>query len=458
MLSLALSKDGFHVWTASTGQEGLQVLGASEPFDVCVTDVRMPGMDGLAFIEEACRLGPRAPTFIAMSAYGDEALAVEALRRGAFDYISKPFEPAELSLKLRLVVERKSLTRQTEERAPRPRGASRGAPERAPRSPPGLDEVISAAPVMQAVFRLVRKVADFPTTVLITGETGTGKERIAGAIHAEGRRKSAPFIAINCGAIPENLLESELFGYVKGAFTDAKEDRAGLFEAAHGGTLFLDEVAELGLNLQVKLLRALVEREIRRVGDSRTVPVDVRVVAATAKPMDDLVREGAFREDLYSRLNVVRVELPPLRERRQDIPVLAEHFVAQLGARLGLGAPSISPEAQSRLFTYDWPGNVRELENALERALVLSEGGGRITEADLDPRFDPDARVAGVGKNVDHLLEGDELSLKVVVPKVERILIRRALERTGGNRTKASILLGISHRALLYKLKEHDIK
>jgi two-component system response regulator AtoC len=459
MLSLALSKDGFHVWTAASGQEGLQVLGSSDPFDVCVTDVRMPGMDGLAFIEEGSRLGARAPTFIAMSAYGDEALAVEALRRGAFDYISKPFEPAELSLKLRLVVERKSLARDGEERAPRPRSVSRAAPpDRTGRAPPGLDEVVSAAPAMQAVFRLVRKVADFPTTVLITGETGTGKERIAGAIHAEGRRRGAPFVAINCGAIPENLLESELFGYVKGAFTDAKEDRPGLFEAAHGGTLFLDEVAELGLNLQVKLLRALVEKEIRRVGDNRTIGVDVRVIAATAKPMDALVAQGAFREDLYYRLNVVRVELPPLRDRREDIPVLARHFIGQLGARLGLGAPGINDEALARLHAYDWPGNVRELENALERALVLSEGGGRITEADLDHRFDPDPEVARVGRGVDPLLEGDELSLKVVIPKVERILIRRALERTGGNRTKASILLGISHRALLYKLKEYDIK
>ncbi|MCB9646873.1 MAG: sigma-54-dependent Fis family transcriptional regulator [Deltaproteobacteria bacterium] len=458
MLSLALSKDGFHVWTASSGQEGLQVLGTSEPFDVCVTDVRMPGMDGLAFIEEGCRLGPKAPTFIAMSAYGDEALAVEALRRGAFDYISKPFEPAELSLKLKLVVERKNLGREGEERPTRSRPSPRVAPERAGRPPPGLEEVVSAAPAMQSIFRLVRKVADFPTTVLITGETGTGKERIAGAIHSEGRRRGSPFVAINCGAIPENLLESELFGYVKGAFTDAKEDRPGLFESAHGGTLFLDEVAELGLNLQVKLLRALVEKEIRRVGDTRTIPVDVRVIAATAKPMDALVAQGAFREDLYYRLNVVRVELPPLRDRREDIPVLARHFVAQLGDRLGLARASINDEALERLYGYDWPGNVRELENALERALVLSEGDGRITEADLDHRFDPDAGAPRVGKGLDPLVEADELSLKVVIPKVERILIRRALERTGGNRTKASILLGISHRALLYKLKEHDIK
>ena len=462
MLSLALSKHGLHVWTAASGQEGLQLLQTSEPFDICVTDVRMPGMDGLAFIEEGCRLGDKAPTFIAMSAYGDEKLAVEALRRGAFDYISKPFEPDDLSLKLKLVVERKSLRQ-----APQQRSSSRSRPTSVARSgeapgqgrgPGGLEHVITAAPSMQAVFRMVRKVANFPTTVLITGETGTGKERIAGAIHAEGNRRRAPFVAVNCGAIPDNLLESELFGHVKGAFTDATQDHAGLFEVAHGGTLFLDEVAELPLALQVKLLRALVEKEIRRVGDNQSVLVDVRVIAATAKDMTQLVAQGQFREDLFYRLNVVRVELPALRERREDVPVLAQHFVRELASRLGMGAASITDEALTQLSAYDWPGNVRELENALERALVLSEGTGHVTEADLDDRFDPDTQVARVGNHLAPLLEGEELSLKVVMPKVERIMIRRALEQTGGNRTKASVLLGISHRALLYKLKEHDIK
>ncbi len=437
------------------------MLTNSGPFAVCVTDVRMPGMDGLAFIEEGCRLGDKAPTFIAMSAYGDDKLAVEALRRGAFDYISKPFEPDELSLKLKLVVERKSLGRASSSPdAGRTRSSSsvRAPEESGHKQPAGLGKIISAAPSMQSIFRMVTKVSNFPTTVLITGETGTDKELIAGAIHAEGKRRKSAFVAINCGAIPDNLLESELFGHVKGAFTDAGKDHVGLFEIADGGTLFLDEVAELPLNLQVKLLRALVEKEIRRVGDNRSIRVDVRVIAATARDMSTLVSEGAFREDLYYRLNVVRIGLPPLRERRQDIALLAEHFVKQLAARLGMGEASITPEALSQLSAYDWPGNVRELENALERALVLSDGDGRITEADLDERFDPDTQVARVGKNLGPLLEDEEFSLKVVMPKVERIMIRRALEETGGNRTKASKLLGISHRALLYKLKEHEIK
>ena len=447
MLSLSLSKDGFHVWTAGSGAEGLQTLRSGDAFDICITDVRMPGMDGLAFIEQARRLGDRAPTFIAMSAYGDEKLAVEALRRGAFDYISKPFAPEDLSLKLKLVVERRQLD-SAEQSAPVADRRTR------PKAPPGLSDIVSAAPAMQTIFGIVRKVARFPTTVLITGETGTGKERIAGAIHSEGARSSRPFVAINCGAIPETLLESELFGYVKGAFTDAQTDREGLFEVADGGTLFLDEIAELPLQLQVKLLRALVEKEIRRVGDSHPRPVDVRVVAATAKNMTELVKQGLFREDLFYRLNVVAIHLPPLRDRREDVPLLVNHFVDQVAKRLGIADPAVTPDALELLEKYDWPGNVRELENAIERALVLSDGDGRLTSADLDDRFRE--RIEAPAE-LSSLLEGDELSLKVIMPRVEQLMIRRALEHTGGNRTRAATLLGISHRALLYKLKEHGI-
>ena len=448
MLSLSLSKDGYHVWTAGSGREGLQTLRDGETFDICITDVRMPGMDGLAFIEEARRMGDRAPTFIAMSAYGDEKLAIEALRRGAFDYISKPFAPEDLSLKLRLVAERRQIDQQEGQRRPHQRRPGS-------RAPSGLSEIVSEAPAMRAIFDVVRKVARFPTTVLITGETGTGKERIAGAIHREGPRSARPFVAVNCGAIPEKLLESELFGHVKGAFTDAQTDREGLFEVADGGTLFLDEIAELPLQLQVKLLRALVEKEIRRVGDTRTRPVDVRVVAATAQQIDSLIKQGQFREDLFYRLNVVSIHLPPLRARREDIPLLVRHFVTQVGGRLGIRNPSVTEDAMALLEAYDWPGNVRELENAIERALVLSDGDGRLTSVDLDERFrdEPDAPPDGLTP----MISGDELSLKVVMPQVEQLMIRRALERTGGNRTRAATLLGISHRALLYKLKEHGI-
>jgi len=438
MLSLALSKDGFHVWTAGSGQEGLDALRKGDPFEICVTDIRMPGMDGLAFIADAQRLGARAPTFIAMSAYGDKQLAVEALRRGAFDYISKPFEPSELSIKLRLVVERDRLSSGPK----RPASTAAKGPQR-------LAEIITASPAMKAIARTIEKVASFPTTVLITGETGTGKERIAGALHSEGRRANRPFVAVNCGAIPEHLLESELFGHVKGAFTDATSDREGLFEVADGGTLFLDEIGELPPVLQVKLLRALVEGEIRRLGASAATPVDVRVVAATSRDLETAMREGRFREDLFHRLDVVSIHVPPLRERPEDVAPLVAHFVARFRARLGLDSIRVEPDAVAALERYAWPGNVRELENALERAFVLSESGGRVGAADLDERFTTPASAVAPPPG--------ELSLKIRMPAFERQLIVEALERTGGNRSRAAIVLGISHRALLYKLKDYGI-
>ncbi|MGF1511565.1 MAG: sigma-54-dependent transcriptional regulator [Myxococcota bacterium] len=447
MLSLTLSKAGFQVWTAGSGEEGLEALRKNDPFDLCLSDIRMPGMDGLAFVEQGLRLGRGRPTFIAMSAYGDEQVAVEALRRGAFDYVSKPFEGDDLLMKLRLVLEKRRLENE--------RPSSEDSYPRAPHGTTGLDDVISVADSMERVFRVVRKVASYPTTVLLTGETGTGKERVASAIHREGRRASEPFVPVNCAAIPDALLESELFGHAKGAFTDAVQDRPGLFEVADGGTLFLDEVAELPVTLQVKLLRALVEKEIRRVGDHRVIPVDVRVIAATSQDLEAMVRAGTFRQDLFYRLNVVSIHLPPLRHRQEDIPVLAQHFVERLGQRLGLAQPCIEPEAVRLLRAYDWPGNVRELENAIERALVLSESEGRITSADLDGRFSGRPEIA----TSDLTLPGgdDQLSLKVVLPKVERALIRKALAKTRGSRVQAAALLGISQRALLYKMKEYDI-
>ncbi len=461
MLSLALSKEGFIVWTASSGQEGLDTLKNRERFDICVTDIRMPGMDGLAFIEESQRLGARSPTFIAMSAYGDKQLALEALRRGAFDYISKPFEPSELSIKLRLVVERNRLGSAEERSASSP--GQPGGHARKP--PPTLDEIILASPAMQRIAETVRKVASFPTTVLITGETGTGKERIAGAIHAEGRRSQRPFVAVNCGAIPANLIESELFGHVKGAFTDASTDRKGLFEAASGGTLFLDEIAELPIEVQVKLLRVLVEGEIRSLGANQSIKTDVRVIAATSRDLAGRAEDGSFREDLFHRLNVVSIHIPPLRERREEIRPLVDHFCRLFEARLGIPSLSVNEDALQLLESYDWPGNVRELENALERAFVLSDGGHQLGATALDDRFHgrparapsrlPSGRAdpAQSGSNSDD----DTLTLRVRLTSLEKELIIKALEKTGGNRSKASTLLGISHRALLYKLKDYGI-
>ena len=443
MLSLSLSRDGFTVWTAASGLEALEQLKTSDDFDICVTHVRMPGMDRLAVIEEAQRLGERAPTFIAMSAYGDKQLALEALRRGAFDYISKPFEPAELSLKLRLVVERDRLAG----------GSTQDSTSPQRQRVLTLDDIILVSPAMHEVARTVRKVARFPTTVLITGETGTGKEVIAQSIHSEGDRRSKPFVAINCGAIPENLLESELFGHAKGAFTDASQARVGLFEEANGGTLFLDEIAELPITLQVKLLRVLVEGRIRRLGESTTIAADVRVIAATSRDLDKLLESGQFREDLFHRLNVITVCVPPLRDRPDDIPPLVEHFTQRFSTRLNLDA-HVDEDAMAVLVKYAWPGNVRELENALERAFVLSDAGGRVGAADLDDRFDgstaPGDRSSAQGSDED-------LTLRSRMRALERSLIAKALARTNGNRSQAASLLGISQRALLYKLKDYGI-
>ena len=449
MLSLSLSKDGFQVWCASNGQEALSILQRGEKFQFCVTDVRMPGMDGLALIEEAQILGKTAPTFIAMSAYGDKQLALEALRRGAFDYISKPFEPAELTIKLGLMMERSTIAQEQESSSPRS-----SAPAR-PTSTIRLQDVVMNAPSMKAIARTIEKVASFPTTLLLTGETGTGKEVIANTLHYEGRRRNKPFVAVNCAAIPENLIESELFGHIKGAFTDAYEDRIGLFEQAHEGTILLDEIGELSVPLQVKLLRVLVEDQIRPVGSANSKTVDVRVIAATSRNLQERVRSGHFREDLFHRLNVITINVPPLRQRQEDIPDLANHFCKKFERRLGMSGLSIQPEAMAKLRAYKWPGNVRELENALERAFVLSDQR-KIGVTDLDDRFFGDGQSISDEQNgsSDEL---ENLNLKIQLSILEKKVIKQALKRSKGNRNEAAKLLGVSPRTLLYKIKDYGL-
>jgi two-component system response regulator AtoC len=305
---------------------------------------------------------------------------------------------------------------------------------------------------MQEIFTLVRKVCDFKTTVLITGESGTGKELIARAIHFEGARRNASFVAVNCAAIPENLLESELFGHVKGAFTDAVSDKAGLFEQADGGTLFLDEIGEMPLSLQVKLLRVLQDEEIKRVGGSSAKKVDVRVVSATSRNLEEDVVAGRFREDLFFRLNVFALALPPLRERLDDLPLLADHFLARFAHKFNKSVPVIAPETLAALYSYSWPGNVRELENALERAVILCEGD--VLSLLLRPE-----RITGKAASESPLqITGESLSIRQTGEAMERELIRRALEKTGGNRTHAAKILEISLRSLLYKIKEYGME
>jgi len=436
VLRTLLRKHGYEVELADSGEAALALVDSFGP-DVILTDVRMPRMGGLDLLAtlKAKNVGA---TVIVMSAYGSIDLALEAIKAGAYDYLSKPFKPDEVVLALRKAEEREALRRE-----------NRALKEQIQKSAQ-FESMLAKSPQMVEVFRTVAKIADFKTTVLVTGESGVGKELVARAIHARASRKSGPFVAINCGAIPENLLESELFGYKKGAFTDATSDKRGLFEEANGGTLFLDEIGELPLNLQVKLLRVLQEETIRRLGDSKDMHVDVRIVAATHRDLAAEVKAGRFREDLFYRINVLHVAIPPLRERREDIPLLIDHFVARNNARLGTQIRGLSAEARKTLLEYGWPGNVRELENTVERAMVLCE-------TDTIQASDLPERIREALDPVQVQLRSGELSIKKTVSAIERILIRRALQKTKGNRTRAAELLEISHRALLYKIKDYAI-
>ncbi|HTM46350.1 MAG TPA: sigma-54 dependent transcriptional regulator, partial [Polyangiaceae bacterium] len=418
---------------------GDEALGMVESFgpDVVLTDVRMPKMGGLDLLTTLRAKGSDA-TLIVMSAYGNVDQAIDAMKAGAYDYIQKPFKPDEVVLALRKAEEREILRR--ENRALRAEI----------RKEFQFQSILAKSAAMQAIFRTIAKIADFKTTVLVSGESGVGKELVARAVHDGGNRQGKPFVAINCGAIPENLLESELFGHKKGAFTDANQDRKGLFEQAHTGTLFLDEIGELPLGLQVKLLRVLEESSIRRVGESRDISVDVRIVAATHRDLQAETQAGRFREDLYYRLNVLQIHIPPLRERKDDIPLLIDHFIARNNARLGTQIRGFDGEARRLLYEYAWPGNVRELENTIERAMVLADGE-QIIAGDL-----PD-RIREAQDQVKMQLNSGELSIKKMTRVIEEILIRRALQQTKGNRTRAAEVLEISHRAVLYKIKEYQI-
>ncbi len=438
LLSVFLRDHGYAVRAVSNGEEALKELGARD-YDLVLSDVRMPRMDGIALLRDVQRLHPDL-TFIVMSAYGTHDTAIEAMKAGAYDYVSKPFKPDEVLLVLKKAEERERLAR--ENRRLRTELAAEYR----------FDNIIGASEAMSDVLKQVRKVAPIKTTVLLSGESGTGKELVARALHELSPRSSFPFVAVNCGAIPADLMESELFGHLKGAFTDAVRNKKGLVVEADGGTLFLDEIGELSPALQVKMLRFLQEEEVRPVGETRPERVDVRVVAASARDLGAAVRAGHFREDLYYRLNVVSIHLPPLRDRQSDIPALVRHFLSRYG-RLRPGAPieAISDEALAAMCAYRWPGNVRELEHAIERAVVLAEGP-ELREEDLPEAVREPAPRVPVAAPAD-----GTLSVKRATRALEEQLIRRALERTGGNRTRAAELLELSYRALLYKIKEYGI-
>jgi two-component system response regulator AtoC len=440
MLSDFLAEKGFAAAVAEDGTAALARIG-QERFDIILSDVVMPNMDGIELLRRLKDINCEA-TVIMMSAYGTIDNAVEAMKLGAYDYISKPFRLDEILLTIGKVQESRML---------------RDENIRLKRELAGkytFHDIITKNDQMHKIFQTIKKVSGYSTGILIMGESGTGKELIARAIHYESSLQGGPFVPVNLAAIPETLLESELFGHVKGAFTDAVRDKPGLFEEANQGTLFLDEIGELPVLLQVKLLRVLQEGEVRRVGATGSTKVSVRIIAATAKDLEHEIKDGSFRDDLYWRLNVISLKLPPLRERTEDIPLLVEYFIGRFNAKLGLSTKGIDREALSALMEYRWPGNIRELENCMERAMILSDAEV-IRQADL-PHQIAGAGTAMAGGAASFPMTS--FSIKEASRTIEKRLISDALTATGGNLTKAAKLLEISYRALLYKIKEYGIR
>lgn len=445
-LELLLRKHGHRTYSAENGRQGLDLL-SEHGAELVVTDLRMGGMDGIEVLRQVRAQAPETDVMM-ITAFGTVDRAVEAMKLGAADFITKPFSPEEFAVKVgRLLREREerdelrrenvalrientSLKEQTEAR---------------------YGQIIGEAPAMKRVYDWIGRVAPSESTVMIYGESGTGKELVARAIHASSTRRDGPFVRVNCGALAESLLDSELFGHEKGAFTGADRRRRGRFELADGGTIFLDEIATISTMTQVRLLRVIQERELERVGGEKTIPVDVRIIAATNTPADELLASEDFRKDLFYRLHVVPIVLPPLRNRVDDIPLLVDHFIAKLRKRTNSGVGGVEAKAMDRLTRYPWPGNVRELENVIERALLLADGQTididdlpAMNAGDLVPRTDD---LPEGGKNLNEVLEG-----------IEERLLRQALERAGGVKAEAARLLGLKSSAFYYKLEKYGIE
>jgi len=426
-----LSELGYRVAAAANGRDALKKLG-EEDYAVLLTDLRMQGMQGLELLNEARRDSPGTNVII-MTAFGSVESAIEAMKQGAYDYVTKPVKNEELALVVEKAVRDALLRREVQQL------------RRAVREDYSFHHILGKSKPMREVFDLIRRVADSQTNVLITGESGTGKELAAKAIHFNSDRKGGPFVPVNCAAIPEALLESELFGHMKGSFTDAKGDKRGLFEEAHGGTLFLDEISELPVMLQAKILRAIQEKEIRRVGSTKAVAVDVRIIAATNLSLTDEVKAKRFREDLYYRLNVIEIRMPPLRERREDIPLLVDAFLKKCAEASRKAVKGLAESALALLMDYPWPGNVRELENVIERAVTLARGE-RVLPEDLPP--------AVHGSRGDRKVIDDAADRTLPLEDVEKEYILRILDKTGGNKYQAAQILGIDRKTLYRKLGE----
>ncbi len=462
-LELLLRRRGHRVLAAGGGQEGLDLL-ADEGADLVITDLKMAKVDGIQVLEGVKSSSPETEVLV-ITAYGTIEKAVEAMKLGAADFLSKPFSSEEFAVKVDRLLQERAARKELEKENMRLRVENAYLKQEVE---PRYGEIVGDSEAMQQVFRWVERVAASQSTVMIYGESGTGKELVARAIHAGSPRRDGPFIRVNCGALTDSLLDSELFGHEKGAFTGAEKRRRGRFELAHGGTLFLDEIATISPATQVRLLRVLQERELERVGGEETIPVDVRIIAATNTPADELVGEEGFREDLFYRLHVVPLLLPPLRDRRGDIPLLARHFLDKLRTRTNAVVTEIGEDALRHLQHHDWPGNVRELENVLERALVLADD--EVLRADdLPPLGVPGAAAAplngapssanGAARSAGpvDLPEGG-LDLTRAVEGMEEQLLRSALERADGVKAEAARLLGLKASALYYKLEKYGIE
>ena len=439
LLAITLQKAGYDVTLAEGGGAAVEAI-RRESFDAIITDLRMPKVDGLQVLRSAKDLSPDTAV-VMVTAMASTETAVEAMKLGAYDYITKPFKLDEVNLIIKNALERKQLRAENQYLRKQLETQHR------------FENIIGKSARMVEVFDTIRKIADSPSTVMITGESGTGKELVARAIHFNSHRRDKPFVSVNCGAIPEGLMESELFGHVKGAFTGAVANKVGLFSAAEGGTLFLDEITEIPALLQVKLLRAIQVREIRRVGDTRDVKTDVRLIAASNRDLETAVRDGIMREDLFYRLNVLPIHLPPLRERREDIPLLIAHFLQKFSKDLSKDVKGVTPEALAVLERYHWPGNIRELENVLERAIVL--GGGDMLAAEALPESVRRERPMRGPEMVDIPEEG--LDLEATLDDLERRYLQRALDRSGGVQTKAAEILRMTFRQFRYKLQKHSL-
>jgi two-component system response regulator AtoC len=437
-LTEALERQQYGVTVKATAEAALAALKAS-PYDLILMDVRLPGMSGLDAVDEIQKTDRRTP-IIVMTAHGTRDTALEAVRRGAYDYFIKPFRLDEMEIIVRRALEKRRLgaeiVRLREQLAS---GARRG-------------RIIGSSRAMEEVLRLIDRVGATDSTVLILGESGTGKELLAEAVHENSTRRAKPFVKLNCAAIPETLLESELFGHEKGAFTGAVARKLGKFEQADGGTLLLDEIGDMTLATQAKILRALQEREFQRVGGSQTIKVDVRILASTNKDLERGVREGTFRDDLYYRLNVVTLNVPPLRERRDEIPELADYFLADASDRLNRGITRLAPDTLAALMEYSWPGNVRELRNMIERAVVVNDGD--VLALDSFPA--PIRPSAGAGNGRWEALQN--LTLDEKVAQLERAFVMDALTRAGGVQAAAARLLGITERSVWHLVKKHRIE